>query len=128
MASNHTEADQNDANELGVEPEQLWQAADRLRGSIDQIASIAIGTDQARAKDVLGRVYEYFLAIRGIEANLGEQPADSIIRDLHPDLKADYILANPPFSVFDCSGPLLRDDVRWKFGTPSVGNANCVWI
>ncbi len=340
MASNHTEADQNGANELGVDPEQLWQAADRLRGSIDaaeykhvvlgliflkyisdafearrarlaeelaadgieggqaetllesrdeytaenvfwvppearwtniqnqgrqpnigtliddamhaierdnpklkgklprdyarrgipperlgglidQIASIAIGTDQARAKDVLGRVYEYFLgkfaaaegklggefftpssvvrllvemiepyegrvydpccgsggmfvqsvrfveshatqngngngrrtraqrdisifgqesnpttwrlahmnlAIRGIEANLGEQPADSFIRDLHPDLKADYILANPPFNVSDWSGQLLRDDVRWKFGTPPVGNANYAWI
>ncbi|MBD3407369.1 MAG: N-6 DNA methylase [Candidatus Lokiarchaeota archaeon] len=187
----------------GIPPE-------RLGGLIDQIASIAIGTDQARAKDVLGRVYEYFLgkfaaaegklggefftpssvvrllvemiepyegrvydpccgsggmfvqserfvevhggvrtdisifgqesnpttwrlahmnlAIRGIEANLGEQPADSFVRDLHPDLKADYILANPPFNVSDWSGNLLRDDVRWKFGAPPVGNANYAWI
>ena len=195
--------------------------AERMGGLIDQIASIAIGTDQARAKDVLGRVYEYFLgkfaaaegklggefftpssvvrllvemidpyegrvydpccgsggmfvqsvrfveshathngsgkarkargqrdisifgqesnpttwrlahmnlAIRGIEANLGEQPADSFVRDLHPDLKADYILANPPFNVSDWSGQLLRDDVRWKFGPPPVGNANYAWI
>jgi len=184
--------------------------AERMGGLIDQIASIAIGTDQARAKDVLGRVYEYFLgkfaaaegklggefftprsvvrllvemiepyegrvydpccgsggmfvqsekfaeahggnqrdisifgqesnpttwrlahmnlAIRGIEANLGEQPADSFVRDLHPDLKADYILANPPFNVSDWSGKLLRDDVRWKFGVPPVGNANYAWI
>jgi type I restriction enzyme M protein len=187
----------------GIPPE-------RLGGLIDQIASIAIGTDEARAKDVLGRVYEYFLgkfaaaegklggefftprsivrllvemiepyegrvydpccgsggmfvqsekfvekhggsqrdisifgqesnpttwrlahmnlAIRGIEANLGEQPADSFVRDLHPDLKADYILANPPFNVSDWSGKLLRDDVRWKFGVPPVGNANYAWI
>ena len=187
----------------GIPPE-------RLGGLIDMIGSIAIGTEQARAKDVLGRVYEYFigkfaaaegklggefftprsvvrllvemiepyegrvfdpccgsggmfvqseqfvevhggskrdisifgqesnpttwrlahmnLAIRGIEANLGEQPADSFVRDLHPDLKADYILANPPFNVSDWSGKMLRDDVRWKFGVPPVGNANYAWI
>jgi type I restriction enzyme M protein len=185
-------------------------APERLGGLIDKIGSIAIGTDQARAKDVLGRVYEYFLekfaaaegklggefftprsvvrllvemiepyegrvldpccgsggmfvqserfvevhggskrdisifgqesnpttwrlahmnlAIRGIEANLGEQPADSFVRDLHPDLKADYILANPPFNISDWSGQMLRDDVRWKFGVPPVGNANFAWI
>lgn len=185
-------------------------APERLGGLIDQIASIAIGTDEARAKDILGRVYEYFLgkfaaaegklggefftprsvvrllvemiepyegrvldpccgsggmfvqsekfveahggsqrnisifgqesnpttwrlahmnlAIRGIEANLGEQPADSFVRDLHPDLKADYILANPPFNISDWSGQLLRNDVRWKFGVPPVGNANYAWI
>ena len=68
------------------------------------------------------------LAIRGIEANLGEQPADSFVRDLHPDLKADYILANPPFNISDWSGQLLREDVRWKYGTPPVGNANYAWI
>ncbi len=187
----------------GIPPE-------RLGGLIDLIAGIAIGTEQARAKDILGRVYEYFLgkfaaaegklggefftprsvvrllvemiepyegrvydpccgsggmfvqserfveahggrhtdisifgqesnpttwrlahmnlAIRGIEANLGEQPADSFVRDLHPDLKADYILANPPFNVSDWSGHLLRDEVRWKYGTPPVGNANYAWI
>ncbi|MEV6267573.1 class I SAM-dependent DNA methyltransferase [Kribbella sp. NPDC051936] len=184
--------------------------AERLGALIDQIASIAIGSDEARAKDVLGRVYEYFLgkfaaaegklggefftprsvvrllvemiepydgrvydpccgsggmfvqsesfaeahggsrnnisifgqesnpttwrlahmnlAIRGIEANLGEQPADSFAHDLHPDLKADYILANPPFNVSDWSGHLLRRDVRWKFGVPPLGNANYAWI
>jgi len=68
------------------------------------------------------------LAIRGIEANLGSQPADTFLRNLHPDLKADYILANPPFNVSDWSGQLLRDDVRWRFGAPPVGNANYAWI
>lgn len=68
------------------------------------------------------------LAIRSIEANLGMQPADTFLRDLHPDLKADYILANPPFNVSDWSGELLRDDVRWRFGVPPVGNANYAWI
>lgn len=187
----------------GISPE-------RLGGLIDQIASIAIGTKEAQAKDILGRVYEYFLgkfaaaegklggefftpssvvrlmvemiepyegrvydpacgsggmfvqsekfaeahggtkrdlsvfgqesnpttwrlahmnlAIRGIEANLGDQPADTFTRDLHPDLKADYILANPPFNISDWSGKLLRTDVRWKHGVPPVGNANYAWI
>ncbi|MGO8466450.1 N-6 DNA methylase [Rhizobium leguminosarum] len=185
-------------------------APDRLGGLIDQIASIAVGTREAQRKDILGRVYEYFLgkfaaaegklggefftpssivrlmvemiepfegrvydpacgsggmfvqserfaeahggsrrdlsvfgqesnpttwrlahmnlAIRGIEANLGEQPADSFTRDLHPDLKADYILANPPFNISDWSGELLRSDKRWKYGPPPVGNANYAWI
>jgi type I restriction enzyme M protein len=185
-------------------------APERLGGLIDQIASIAVGTKEAQKKDVLGRVYEYFLgkfaaaegklggefftpssvvrlmvemiepydgrvydpacgsggmfvqsesfveahggtkrdlsvfgqesnpttwrlahmnlAIRGIEANLGDQPADTFTRDLHPDLKADYILANPPFNISDWSGNLLRKDVRWKHGVPPVGNANYAWI
>src|SRR6185437_1558997 len=68
------------------------------------------------------------LAIRSIEANLGLQPADTFLRDLHPDLKADYILANPPFNVSDWSGELLREDARWRFGAPPVGNANYAWI
>jgi type I restriction enzyme M protein len=68
------------------------------------------------------------LAIRGIEANLGEENADSFHRDLHRDLKADYILANPPFNVSDWNGERLREDVRWKYGVPPVGNANFAWV
>lgn len=68
------------------------------------------------------------LAIRGIEANLGSQPADSFLRNLHPDLKADYILANPPFNISDWSARLLEGDVRWRFGVPPAGNANYAWI
>jgi type I restriction enzyme M protein len=68
------------------------------------------------------------LAIHGIEANLGSQPADTFLRDLHPDLRAEYILANPPFNISDWSGKLLADDKRWRFGTPPVGNANYAWI
>ena len=68
------------------------------------------------------------LAIHGIEANLGLHPADSFLRNLHPDLKADYILANPPFNISDWSGRLIQDDVRWRYGTPPIGNANYAWI
>jgi type I restriction enzyme M protein len=185
-------------------------APEKLKGLIDLIADIGFKGDREKARDTLGRVYEYFLgkfaqaegklggefftprsivrllvemlepyegrvydpccgsagmfvqserfveahggqktdisifgqesnpttwrlahmnlAIRGIEANLGSQPADSFLRNLHPDLKADYILANPPFNVSDWSGKLLADDVRWRYGTPPFSNANYAWI
>jgi type I restriction enzyme M protein len=185
-------------------------APEKLKGLIDLIADIGFKGERSKARDTLGRVYEYFLAkfaqaegklggefftprsivrllvemlepyegrvydpccgsagmfvqserfveahggqktdisifgqesnpttwrlahmnlaIRGIEANLGSQPADSFLRDLHPDLKADYILANPPFNISDWSGKLLENDVRWRYGTPPTGNANYAWI
>lgn len=68
------------------------------------------------------------LAIHGIEANLGEEPADSFHRDQHPDVKADVVLANPPFNISDWGGELLGLDPRWTYGTPPVGNANYAWI
>ncbi len=74
------------------------------------------------------RLAKMNLAIRGIECNLGAEPADSFHRDLHKALKADYLLANPPFNMSDWGGERLRDDVRWKFGAPPVGNANYAWI
>jgi type I restriction enzyme M protein len=185
-------------------------APEKLKGLIDLIANIGFKGERSKARDTLGRVYEYFLAkfaqaegklggefftprsivrllvemlepyegrvydpccgsagmfvqsesfveahggqktdisifgqesnpttwrlahmnlaIRGIEANLGSQPADSFLRDLHADLKADYILANPPFNISDWSGKLLENDVRWRYGTPPTGNANYAWI
>ena len=74
------------------------------------------------------RLAKMNLAIRGIECNLGAEPADSFHRDLHKALKADYLLANPPFNMSDWGGERLRDDVRWKFGAPPVGNANYAWV
>jgi type I restriction enzyme M protein len=68
------------------------------------------------------------LAIRGITNNLGPEHADSFHRDLHPDLKADYVLANPPFNMSDWGGERLREDKRWVYGVPPVGNANYAWI
>ncbi|HEC37769.1 MAG TPA: SAM-dependent DNA methyltransferase [bacterium] len=68
------------------------------------------------------------LAIRGIEANLGPKHADSFHNDLHPSVKADFILANPPFNISDWGGDRLKDDVRWKYGIPYKGNANYSWI
>ena len=182
----------------------------RLGELIDLIGTIGLGEEENRSKDILGRVYEYFLsqfasaegkrggqfytprcvvrtlvemlapysgrvydpccgsggmfvqsetfveahggqrddiviygqesnpttrqlalmnlAIRGIEGNLGQEHADSFHRDLHPDLKADYILANPPFNDSDWNGDRLRQDRRWVYGAPPVGNANFAWV
>lgn len=182
----------------------------RLGELIDLVGGITVGTRDARSQDVLGRVYEYFLAqfasaegkkggqfytprcivqtlvamlapyqgriydpccgsggmfvqsekfveahggrrhdisvygqesnpttwrlakmnlaIRGIEGNLGEQHADSFKDDLHKTLKADYILANPPFNMKDWGGEGLQDDVRWKYGIPPKNNANFAWM
>jgi type I restriction enzyme M protein len=74
------------------------------------------------------RLAKMNLAIRGIDGNLGKEHADSFHRDLHPDLKADYVLANPPFNDSDWGGERLKDDKRWKFGIPPAGNANFAWV
>jgi type I restriction enzyme M protein len=68
------------------------------------------------------------LAIRGLEANLGLQNADTFHNNQHPDLRADYILANPPFNISDWGGERLRQDQRWVYGQPPVGNANYAWM
>jgi len=66
------------------------------------------------------------LALRGIEADFGPENADTFRRDLHPDLRADYVLANPPFN--DSDWFRNDDDVRWQFGVPPKGNANFAWV
>ena len=68
------------------------------------------------------------LALRGIEANLGDRSADSFAEDLHPGLRADFVLANPPFNVSRWWDPKLAGDPRWEYGTPPAGNANFGWV
>jgi len=69
------------------------------------------------------------LAIRGIDSSQVKWNNEgSFLNDAHKDLKADYILANPPFNVSDWGGELLRNDARWQFGVPPVGNANFAWL
>lgn len=68
------------------------------------------------------------LAIRGIEANLGSYNADTFFNDCHPTLRADYIMANPPFNLSDWGADKLKDDVRWQYGMPPAGNANFAWL
>lgn len=74
------------------------------------------------------RLAKMNLAIRGIDGNLGKEHADSFHKDMHPDLKADFVLANPPFNDSDWRGDLLKDDKRWKYGTPPTSNANFAWV
>jgi type I restriction enzyme M protein len=68
------------------------------------------------------------LAIRGIDANIAWNNEGSFLRDAHKDLKADFVIANPPFNDSDWKGEMLREDSRWKYGAPPVGNANFAWI
>ena len=69
------------------------------------------------------------LAIRGIDAsNIKWNNEGSFLKNAHPDLKADFVLANPPFNDSDWSGDLMREDARWKYGTPPTGNANFAWV
>ncbi|UVZ01889.1 class I SAM-dependent DNA methyltransferase [Limosilactobacillus fermentum] len=68
------------------------------------------------------------LAIRGIDNNLGPHQGDTFTNDLHKGERFDFILANPPFNVKNWNGDKLRDDARWQYGVPPVGNANYAWI
>ena len=72
------------------------------------------------------RLAKMNLAIRGIEGQIDH--GDSFHNNRHPDLKADFILANPPFNISDWGGERLRDDQRWKYGVPPAGNANFAWV
>lgn len=206
-----TAIERDNATLKGVLPKDYARPAldkQRLGQLIDMISNIQVGDEEARAKDVLGRVYEYFLsqfasaegkkggefytprcvvkllvemlepykgrvydpccgssgmfvqseefiaahggrltdisifgqesnyttwrlakmnlAIRGIDGQIGH--GDTFQNDRHPDLKADYILANPPFNISDWGGERLKDDKRWQYGTPPARNANFAWV
>ena len=68
------------------------------------------------------------LAIRGIEANLGSYNADTFFNDCHPTLRADFIMANPPFNLSGWGADKLKEDVRWQYGMPPASNANFAWL
>jgi type I restriction enzyme M protein len=78
--------------------------------------------------DATWKLAKMNLALRGIEADMGDRSADSFTQDLHPDLRADFIIANPPFNVSTWWDAKLADDPRWKYGTPPAGNANFAWV
>ena len=105
--------------------------------SVDFIRAHAGGLPRAGAKgdiSIYGQESNYTtwrmarmnLAIRGIEGRI--EHGDSFHNDRHPDLRADYILANPPFNVSDWGGERLREDIRWRYGVPPVRNANFAWV
>lgn len=68
------------------------------------------------------------LAIRGIDANLGEVPEDTFLKDQHPTMKADFVMANPPFNLSPWGADKLQEDQRWQYGMPPAGNANFAWM
>lgn len=68
------------------------------------------------------------MAIRGIDFNFGKQPANSFTNDQHPDLRADFVMANPPFNISEWWDESLEKDPRWKYGTPPQSNANFAWV
>lgn len=93
------------------------------RGNINNIS--VYGQD---SNPTTWKMAQMNLAIRGIEANLGEFSADTFYNDLHPTLKADFVMANPPFNLSNWGADKLTDDVRWKYGIPPAGNANFAWM
>ena len=102
------------------------QSEDFIRQHGGRIGDISVYGQESNP--TTWRLARMNLAIRGIEANLGPHNADSFHDDLHKDLKADFILANPPFNMSYWGGERLREDVRWKYGAPPIGNANFAWI
>ena len=206
-----TGIERDNASLKGVLPKDYARPAldkQRLGQLIDLVSNIRVGDEESRSRDVLGRVYEYFLsqfasaegkkggefytprcvvkllvemiepykgrvydpccgssgmfvqseefiaahggrlddisiygqesnyttwrlakmnlAIRGIDGQIAH--GDTFHNDRHPDLKADFILANPPFNVSDWRGEMLREDKRWQYGVPPTGNANFAWV
>ena len=96
---------------------------ERHQGNINNIS--VFGQD---SNPTTWKMAQMNLAIRGIEADLGKSNADTFFDDQHPTLKADFVMANPPFNLSDWGGDRLQDDVRWKYGVPPNGNANFAWI
>ncbi|UOD35711.1 SAM-dependent DNA methyltransferase [Deferribacteraceae bacterium V6Fe1] len=94
------------------------------QGKIDDISIYGQESNQTT-----WRLCKMNLAIRGIDSSQVKwNPEGSFLNDAHKDLKADFVIANPPFNDSDWSGELLRNDVRWKYGVPPAGNANYAWI
>lgn len=92
-------------------------------GKVDQLSVFG-----QESNPTTWRLCRMNLAIRGIDCNLGTHADDTFHNSLHRDLRADFILANPPFNMSDWGGGLLEDDARWVYGVPPTGNANYAWV
>lgn len=102
------------------------QSANFVKEHSGKIDDISIYGQEANADT--WKMAKMNMAIRGIEANFGEYQANTFTNDLHKNLKADYIMANPPFNVSDWGADKLKEDKRWVYGTPPNNNANFAWI
>jgi len=103
-----------------VQSEQFIEAHGGKRGDVSIYGQ--------EANPTTWRLAAMNLAIRGIDYNLGKEPADTFTRNQHPNLRADYILANPPFNISDWWHGSLEGDARWHYGDPPLGNANYAWL
>ena len=102
------------------------QSAQFIENHSGNINSISIyGQD---SNPTTWKMAQMNLAIRGIDADLGDIPADTFFKDRHPTLKADFVMANPPFNLSDWGGDKLKTDQRWQYGMPPAGNANFAWM
>lgn len=102
---------------------QSAQFVEAHQGNINNLA--VYGQD---SNPTTWKLCQMNLAIRGIEADLGKAANDTFFNDVHPTMKADFILANPPFNLSDWGADKLADDIRWKYGLPPAGNANFAWL
>lgn len=110
-----------DANESGIDRANCRDLDNNNNNSIISIYG-------QESNPTAWRLCKINLAMRGINGDIGPHSANSFTNDLHKDLKADFILANPPFNDSDWNGNLLREDARWKFGVPPANNANFAWV
>jgi type I restriction enzyme M protein len=102
------------------------QSTDFVRNHATTLANLSVyGQD---ANPMTAKMAMMNLTIRGIKANLGHSHADTFYNDLHKTLKADFILANPPFNLSGWNDGSLNDDPRWQYGLPPSGNANFAWL
>jgi type I restriction enzyme M protein len=116
-----------------VQSEKFIEAhAGRYNGKareIDKLFESVVSVYGQESNQTTWRLCKMNLALRGIDSsNVKWNNEGSFLNDAHPDLKADFVIANPPFNDSDWSGELLRTDGRWKYGIPPVGNANYAWI
>ena len=102
------------------------QSANFVKEHSGKIDDISIYGQEANADT--WKMAKMNMAIRGIEANFGEYQANTFTNDLHKNLKADYIMANPPFNISNWGADKLKEDKRWVYGTPPNSNANYAWI
>lgn len=102
------------------------QSAKFVENHSGNIKNLSIYGEEANADT--WKMAKMNMAIRGIDADFGPHQANTFFNDVHPNLKANYIMANPPFNIKDWGADKLQDDVRWKYGTPPNSNANYAWI
>ncbi len=97
-------------------------------GKLESRGANAVSIYGQESNPTTWRLAAMNLAIRGIDFNLGREPADTFTRNQHPDLRADFVLANPPFNISDWWHGSLEGDPRWHYGDPPQGNANYAWL